>query len=62
MKYPIIEQVNAADRLQICEWYRFLSSPIDKEQLAILDAIVIKFKEFHGFTPAISKAIGWDPK
>jgi len=27
MNYPTIEAVNAADRNQICAWYRFLPSP-----------------------------------
>ena len=80
MDYPTLEQVNAADREQICRWYRFLPSPgsaaIPKSnraprtaydafnvalerEAAIMNRIADKLKEFGGFTPDISKRIGW---
>ena len=58
MNYPTLEQVQKADRFQICEWYRFLPSAND-EQYHIQTLIYEKFQEFGGFTPSISKAIGW---
>lgn len=74
MNYPTIEQVNAADRYTICGWHRFLPSPgmsvIDnhperfeevlKKEAAIMDRIQERLKEFGGFTPEISKSLGWE--
>lgn len=72
MMYPTIEQVNAADHTQICTWYRFLPSPgisaignrsmfeqKMQEEGVIMDRIAERLKEFGGFTPEISKRIGW---
>lgn len=56
--YPTTEEVNQADRYQICKWYRFLPSPVNDEQLAILNLVCYRFKEVGGFTPEISKSIG----
>ena len=59
MNYPTIEEVKNADRVQICRWYRFLPSPINVDQIIILNHIVERFKTMGGFTPQISKMIGW---
>ena len=69
--YPTMEQVESAAQMQLCEWYRFLKSPgsdaigssifqqvMDREK-PIMDRIVKRVKEEGGFTPAISKALGW---
>ena len=69
--YPSLEAVNGANREQICTWYRFLPSPgssaigqknfqdvLDAES-PIMDRIFERFKELGGFTPEISKSIGW---
>ena len=70
--YPTIEQVNAASHEQICRWWRFSKSPgvdaigrADFEQVlereaAVMDRIGERLKEFGGFTPEISKHLGWD--
>ncbi len=70
MNYPTMEQVKAADREQICRWYRFLPSPgmsalrtpafdtVLNEEATVMNAIVARWKEFGGFTPEISKKIG----
>lgn len=67
---PTMDQVNAADHMQICRWYRFLPSPgsnamdspdfreIMEKEVKVMDRICERLKEFGGFTPAISKAIG----
>lgn len=72
MKYPTLEEVNKASRLEICRWWRFLPSPglayIDKSnfeemlenQVKIMERIEEKLKKFGGFTPEISKAIDWE--
>lgn len=69
--YPTMEEVEKASHYQICSWYRFLDSPglgaigkdnfndVLEEEGKIMDRITTRLKEFGGFTPAISKAIGW---
>ena len=69
--YPTMEQVEKADQMQLCRWYRFLKSPgsraigIDtfeevlKREKPIMDRIVERVKQGGGFTPGISKALGW---
>ena len=57
--YPSKEQVETADRMQICRWYRFLPSATNTTDAETMDKIVERFKELGGFTPEISKAIGW---
>ena len=72
MQYPTLEQVEQADRRQLCIWSRFLPSPgmsaigTDKFQ-EVLDAeapinkrIGQRLQELGGFTPEISKEIGWE--
>ena len=61
MKYPTLKEVEAADRFTICGWYRFLPSPDVKTdgQIKAMDRIVERFKELGGFTPEISKRLGW---
>lgn len=69
--YPTLEEVETASHRQICIWWRFLNSPgmsridfddfketLDKEVL-IMNKIGEKLKEYGGFTPEISKSIGW---
>jgi hypothetical protein len=57
--YPTIEQVIAADHYQFCEWYRFLPSPVNSDESAIMLLIHEGFYRFGGFTPEMSKQIGW---
>jgi hypothetical protein len=69
--YPTLEQVEAARHHQICSWYRFLPSPgiraIYKEnfqevldaEVTIMNRIAERLKELGGFTPGISKSLGW---
>ena len=71
MNYPTLEDVEIADRYQLCLWWRFLSSPgtkaIGKDdfddvlnyEAKIMDRIAERFKDIGGFTPEISKSIGW---
>lgn len=60
MDYPTLDQVAAADRIQVCRWWRFLTVPDTDEKLEIMTAIAKRFNEFGGFTPEISKQIGWE--
>jgi len=81
VNYPIMEEVEKADRVQLCRWHRFLKSPgmsaispycvdgttarnyfeetLEAEKI-ILDRIEERLKEAGGFTPEISKLIGWE--
>lgn len=56
---PTIEEVEKADREQIYRWRRFLRSPITDSEVEIMNRIAERFVEFGGFTPEISKRIGW---
>lgn len=74
--YPNLEDVERATLLELCRWYRFLPSPgaraigrTEEEFYAALaadkpvqDRIIQRMQEMGGMTPAISKAIGWDPQ
>ncbi len=59
MNYPTLEQVEAADRYQLCKWHRFLGSPQNEEELKVSKRNFERWKEVGGFTPEISKSIGW---
>lgn len=59
MNYPSLEEVEAADREQICRWHRFLMSAQTGQEQEVLDRIVARFNELGGFTPELSKRIGW---
>lgn len=76
MKYPTMEQVEKATKVELARWYRFLKSPgwdatnLQKEafeksledQARIVNRIVERFSDLGGFTPALSKQIGWEEK
>lgn len=75
MQMPTMEQVEMADRLQLARWYRFLPGPgtsaLDKPpkefhktvkvESEIIQRIVDRHSELGGWTPTLSKLIGWDP-
>lgn len=66
-----MDEVNAASHYQICKWSRFLDSPgmcdigrddcyeIMDREAKIMNRIVERRTEGGGFTPAISKSLGW---
>jgi hypothetical protein len=70
-----MEEVEKADRVQLCRWHRFLKSPgwsstkpgtpveefeyVRQDEKIILDRIEERLHELGGFTPEISKLIGW---
>ena len=58
--WPTIEGVNAADRRQICRWYRFLPSATTEIDQRAQTRLAERFKELGGFTPELSKEIGWE--
>lgn len=58
--FPTLDEVEAADRYQLCRWHRFLPSAETEEAMEIQDRIFERFQELGGFTPEISKQIGWE--
>lgn len=59
MVYPTVEQVQEASRFQLCKWSRFLRSPETIDEVQIINLIYQELEDKGGFTPEISKAIGW---
>ena len=59
MRFPTMAEVEAADREQLCRWWRFLPGGVTDEQKPIMDRLAERFTEVGGFTPEISKGIGW---
>ena len=43
--YPTLEQVNKASDLELLTWYRFLHSPVDEEQIKVMDRIFQRVQE-----------------
>jgi hypothetical protein len=60
MKYPTKEEIKKADREQICRWHRFLPSPINTTEHELSSIIFARYNELGGFTPELSKKIGWE--
>ena len=71
MKYPKMEEVERANHLELCRWYRFLPSPgssavarddfdvVMEAEIKVMDRLIQRVKDFGGFTPEISKQLGW---
>lgn len=59
-QYPKLDDVILADREQVCRWYRFLPSPTNALECAVMDKVVDRFRKLGGFTPEISKKLGWE--
>ena len=59
MKYPTLLEAQTADREQLCKWWRFLPLASDKQEQDIMVIICERYHLEGGFTPEISKSIGW---
>ena len=71
MTYPELPEVEAADTVTLARWCRFLPSPgmnaverddfetVIIEQAVVMNRITERFKEAGGWTPELSKAVGW---
>jgi hypothetical protein len=57
MNYPTLLRIRHASHLDVCRWYRFLPSPATTLQMGLMNAILIRFSQGGGFTPAISKQL-----
>jgi len=60
MRYPTKEEIPKLSRHRICELHRFLPSPRNDKEEESNRLLLDRFKYFGGFTPEISKDIGWD--
>ena len=58
MKYPTMDEVEEADRVQLLQWTRLLPSPDDAHR-PILNRILVRQQAIGGITPEISKQVGW---
>ena len=59
MNYPSISEVNDASIEQLARWHRFLPSPMNELQVDTMSKIVSTFNNLGGFTPELSKRIGF---
>lgn len=57
--YPTLEQIEAADRRQLCYWWRFLPIARNEKELDLISRIVNRCNDAGGFTSEISREIGW---
>lgn len=74
MNYPTLEEVERASHYQLCAWHRFLHSPgaqavgspefydVMIREARIQDVIETRLKDNGGFTPEISKSLGWEAR
>ncbi|AFU88069.1 hypothetical protein CcrColossus_gp199 [Caulobacter phage CcrColossus] len=74
MTYPELTAVETASHFQLAKWARHLPSPgmsaVARDEhdfevalvreAAIMDRIMVRFREAGGWTPELSKAVGWD--
>lgn len=60
--YPTIKQVAAlsCNVVQLGRWMRFLPSPKTAEERGVLDMISHLFASFGGWTPEVSKLVGFE--
>ena len=58
MKYPTVQEIPLADRIQICRWWRFLPVALSEEESEVIRIIYDRLSAIGGFTPEISKLIG----
>lgn len=59
MEYPTLEQVEAASHEQLARWYRHLPGARNDKEVPISNRITERFNALGGFTPGLSKKIGW---
>ena len=59
VRYPSLRGVEKASKEQLGRWIRFLSSPGNPEDVEILNRVLKRFEEHGGWTPELSKQIGW---
>jgi hypothetical protein len=58
--YPTVDEILKADREQLGRWCRFLPSPTNEDEVKIINVIHSLFLHEGGWTPELSKKIGWE--
>ena len=56
--FPIIEEVERAEKEQLARWYRFLPSGDTAADQKIMKRIAERFEKLGGMTAELSKKIG----
>jgi len=60
--YPeTLDKINNAQKVELARWSRFLILPSNKDEEDKINLILKRFMSLGGFTPQLSKKIGWDP-
>jgi len=59
--YPTDKEILMANREQLGRWYRILPSPQTDEEVKKINIIYDLFVHMGGWTPELSKKIGWEP-
>lgn len=62
MLYPTVREVVAADREQICRWWRFLPPPEGNIEERVLHLVRKKFTCLGGFTLEIERKIATEKR
>lgn len=58
----LTEEINGLSRLEVCRLWRFapVGHPFFNKSLPLYAIFKKRYDELGGFTPAISKQLGWD--
>lgn len=71
-QYPSAEQIEAADKNQLGGWIRRLPSPglwaVERDDFETvlaaenkaMERILARFRQMGGWSPDVSKAVGWE--
>lgn len=57
--YPTTNEVDKADRIELCRLWMTLPTATGDDQRAVLDRIVERFGSLGGFTPEVTQRVGW---
>jgi len=57
--FPILQEVEKADREQLARWYSHLPAGETAEQKKVMDRINERIKKLGGMTPALEKKVGF---
>lgn len=58
--YPTSVEIESANRFTLCKWHRFLPSPKDDNEIALINRVNDLYTAAGGFNPQISKKLGWN--
>jgi hypothetical protein len=58
---PSALDVEEANMVALGTWMRFCESPRSPEERSIMERVSQRFQQGGGWTPALSKEVGWEP-